>query len=213
MRTDSASNGGPPSSRFARVPHPGSPEAGVAVRREQETVKALTVALGRLRRGAAALKAENNELRAEVAAQRPKAAGRTDGAVPAAEVGQLAEIELPSGPLAPGAARMVIDHCLSGLVAPWILRDAELLASELVTNSVRHGDVESGTIALRMDLTAQTLRLEIENAGTAGVVEVRNASERGGRDGHGLELVEQLTTRWGVTRDHNTSVWLEMGRA
>ena len=58
--------------------------------------------------------------------------------------GLLAEIELPSGPLAPGAARMVIDHCLNG---------------------------------------------------------------------HGLELVELLTTRWGVMRDHNTSVWLEMERA
>ena len=127
--------------------------------------------------------------------------------------GQLAEIELPSGPLAPGAARMVVDHCLSGLVAPWILQDARLLVSELVTNSVRHGDVESGTIVLRLDLTAHTLRLEIENAGTAGVVELRSASRRDGRGGHGLELVELLTTRWGVMRDRNTSVWLEMERA
>ena len=66
---------------------------------------------------------------------------------------------------------MVIDHCLTGLVAPWILHDARLLATELVTNSVRHGDLESGTsIVLRMDLTAKTLRLEVENAGTAGAV-------------------------------------------
>jgi Histidine kinase-like ATPase domain len=127
--------------------------------------------------------------------------------------GRLAEIELPSGSPAPGAARMAIDRCLSGLVAPWILENARLLASELVTNSVSHGDVESGTIVLRVYLTDQTLRLEVENAGTAGVVELRSASRRDGRGGYGLELVEQLTTRWGVTRDHNTSVWLEMGRA
>jgi Histidine kinase-like ATPase domain len=213
MHTDSA-NGGPPSSRLARVPHPDSPVAGVAVRRQQEAVEALTVALGRLRRGAAALKAENNQLRAEVAAQRPNAAGRSGGAVPAAEVGQLAEVELPSGPRAPGAARMVIDHCLTGLVAPWILQDARLLASELVTNSVRHGDLESGTtIVLRMDLTAKSLRLEVENAGTAGAVTSRSVGRREGYGGYGLELVELLTTRWGVSRDHNTCVWLEMGRA
>jgi hypothetical protein len=213
MPADSASNGGPPSNRLARVPVPGAPEAVASFRREG-TVETLAVALGQLRRGAAALKAENNHLRAEIEALRPEANGRNTGGVSAPEVGQLAEIELPIGSLAPGAARMVIDHCLTGLVAPWILQDARLLASELVTNSVRHGDLESGTpIVLRMDLTAKTLRLEVENAGTAGAVTSRSVGRRKGDGGYGLELVELLSTRWGVSRDHNTSVWLEMGRA
>jgi hypothetical protein len=213
MPADSASNGGPPSNRLARVPGLDPSGAGASVRRE-ETVEALTVALGQLRRGAAALKAENNHLRAEIEALRPEANGRDTGGLSAPEVGQLAEIELPIGSLAPGAARMVIDHCLSGLVAPWILQDARLLATELVTNSVRHGDLESGTtIVLRIDLTAKTLRLEVENAGTAGAVTSRSVGRREGDGGYGLELVELLTTRWGVSRDHNTSVWLEMGRA
>ena len=161
MPADSASNGGSRSNRLGRVPSPG---------------------------GAAALKAENNHLRAE--------------------------IELPIGSMAPGAARMVIDDYLTGLVAPRILQDARLLASELVTNSVRHGDLEStSAIVLRMDLTAKTLRLEVENAGTAGAVTSRSEGRREGNGGYGLELVELLTTRWGVSRDHNTSVWLEMGRA
>lgn len=211
MPADSASNGGPPSNPCAQVPGLGPPEAGASVRRE-ETVEALTVAFGQLRRGAAALKAENNHLRAEIEALRPN--GRNTGGASGLEVGQLAEIELPIGSLAPGAARMVIDHCLTGLVAPWILQDARLLATELVTNSVRHGDLERGTtIVLRMDLTATTLRLEVENAGTAGAVTSRSVGRREGYGGYGLELVELLTTRWGVSRDHNTSVWLEMGRA
>ena len=204
MRTDSASNGGSPSDRLARVPQ-GHPR--------EATVEALTAALGQLRRGAAALHAENNLLRAEIEALRPEAIDPGSGDVSGLEVGQLAEIELPSGPSAPGAARVVIDHCLSGLVAPGILQDARLLASELVTNSVCHADVESGTIVLRMDLTAQTLRLEVENAGTADVVARKSAGRREGRGGYGLELVELLTTRWGVSRNHTTSVWLEMGRA
>ena len=174
----------------------------------------MTVAFGQLRRGAAALKAENTHLRAEIEALRPEANGRNAGGVSSPEVGQLAEIELPIGSSAPGAARMVIDHCLTGLVAPWILEDARLLACELVTNSVRHGDLWSGTtIALRLDLTAKTLRLEVENAGTAGAVTSSSEGQREGYGGYGLELVELLATRWGVTRDHNTSVWLEMGRA
>ena len=213
MPVDSASNGGSPSNHVARVPAPGPSEAGASVRRG-ETVEALTVAFGQLRRGAAALKAENTHLRAEIEALRPEANGRNTGGVSAPEVGQLAEIELPIGSLAPGAARMVIDHCLTGLVAPWVLQDARLLATELVTNSVRHGDLESGTtIVLRMDLTAKTLRLEVENAGTAGAVTSSSGGRREGYGGYGLELVELLATRWGVSRDHNTTVWLEIGRA
>ena len=69
-----------------------------------------------------------------------------------------------------------------------ILHDARLLATELVTNSVRHGDLESGTtIVLRMDLTAKTLRLEVENAGTAGAVMSRSVGRREGYGRCGLE--------------------------
>jgi anti-sigma regulatory factor (Ser/Thr protein kinase) len=205
MSTDSASNGEAASDRLARLPHP---DAGTPVRRNEETVEALTVALGQLRRGAAALKAENHELRAEIETLRRGATGRRGP-----EGGRLAEVELPTGPGAAGAARMVIDHCLGGLVAPRTLADARLLASELVTNSVCHGDLDSDTILLRVDLTAQTVRLEIENPGTAGVIASRSADREHGRGGFGLELVDLLTTRWGVSRDQSTNVWLEMGRA
>ena len=213
MPANSASNGGPPLNGLARVSVPGPPEAGASVRRE-ETVEALTVAFGQLRRGAAALKAENNHLRAEIEALRSEANGRNTGGVSAPDVGQLAEIELPIGSLAPGAARMVIDHCVTGLVAPWILQDARLLGQRARHQQRLPGDLESGTtIVLRIDLTAKTLRLEVENAGTAGAVTSRSVGRREGDGGYGLELVELLSTRWGVSRDYDTSVWLEMGRA
>ena len=47
----------------------------------------------------------------------------------------LAEVGIPADDAAPGAARMVIVHCLAALVAHRVARDAELLGSELVTNS------------------------------------------------------------------------------
>ena len=82
------------------------------------------------------------------------------------QFGQLAEIALPTGSAAPGAARMVVAHCLTGLVSERILLDAQLLVSEVVTNSLRHGEVSDGDIVLvRVYLAADTVRLEIVNRG------------------------------------------------
>jgi anti-sigma regulatory factor (Ser/Thr protein kinase) len=169
--------------------------------------------VGRLRRGAAALKAENHQLRAELAELQPRSRRRS-GDTPVRALGELAEIALPTGSGAPGAARMVAAHCLTGLVAPRVLHDAELLVSELVTNSLDHGELgEHETVLVRIYLTAKTLRLEIEDAGTAGVVAANRSGRSTGRGGFGLELLDLLAARWGVNRDHGTIVWFEMGRA
>ena len=128
--------------------------------------------------------------------------------------GRLAEVTLPNGSRAPGAARMVIAHCLAGLVSQRVLPDAELLVSEVVTNSMRHGELGDGdTVIVRVYLAAEAVRLEIENPGTAGVIASRPPARRPRRDGFGLELVDRLAARWGVDRAGATSVWLEMGRA
>jgi anti-sigma regulatory factor (Ser/Thr protein kinase) len=212
---DSSSNGGAPSRRFAPVSRPVAGGTAAAPDSEREaTIERLTVALGRLRRGAAALKAENHELRVELAGLQPAASGRRSGDAPSRGLGRLAEIALPAGAGAPGAARMVIAHCLTGLVAERILHDAELLVSELVTNSLDHGQLGDGdAVLVRVFLAAETLRLEIENPGTAGAVASLPAGRRSGRGGFGLELVDRVAARWGVSRGHNTNVWFEMGRA
>ena len=130
------------------------------------------------------------------------------------DFGRLAEVALPNGSRAPGAARLVIDHCLTGLVSQRVLPDAELLVSEVVTNSMRHGELGDGdTVVVRVYLAAETVRLEIENPGTAGVVAARPPGRRLRQDGFGLELVDRLAARWGVNRAGGTSVWFEMGRA
>jgi len=214
---DGSSNGGAPRRRLVRSRHSGaevtSAEPAPSGRQVQATIEGLTVALGRLRRGAAALKAENHQLRAELAERRPPS-GRRDSDRPGTQPGELAEIALPVGSRAPGAARMVTAHCLTGLVAPRVLHDAELLVSELVTNSWDHGRLdEYDAVLVRIYLTAKTLRLEIENAGTAGAVAARHSDRATGRGGFGLALVDLLATRWGVHRGHDTTVWFEMARA
>ena len=48
------------------------------------------------------------------------------------------EATLPAGPAAPATARAALTRWLSGHVPVEVLEDARLLASELVTNSLRH---------------------------------------------------------------------------
>jgi anti-sigma regulatory factor (Ser/Thr protein kinase) len=210
---DGSSNGGVPPAAAVRVSRS---RAGAQPARDAEraaTIESLTVAVGRLRRGTAALKIENRELRAEIAGLERSASGRRSGDAPAYELTRLAEIVLPAGVRTPGAARMVVAHCLSGLVTQRILRDAELLVSELVTNSIDHGQLDDGdSVLLRVFLATDTLRLEIENSGTAGVVAPNRAGRESGQGGYGLDLVELLAARWGVSRNRSTSVWFEMAR-
>jgi anti-sigma regulatory factor (Ser/Thr protein kinase) len=125
-----------------------------------------------------------------------------------------AEIVLPTSTGAPRAARTVIALCLAGLVAPSIVHDAELLASELVTNSLEHGELgDRDAVRLRVYLAPETVRIEIENPGIAGVVATRRPGGPAPTGGFGLELVDLLAARWGVSRNHSTNVWLEMARA
>jgi anti-sigma regulatory factor (Ser/Thr protein kinase) len=215
---DGSSNGGVPARRLARSRTVRSDATSVAPepydRRQQAMIEGLTVAVGRLRRGAEALKEENQQLRAELAEVRPLASGRRSGDRLNSELGRLAEVVLPTGSGAPGAARMVAAHCLGGLVVPRVLHDAQLLISELVTNSVDHGELdENDSVLLRVYLATDTVRLEIENAGTAGVVAGHRSKRPTDSGGFGLELLDLLAARWGVNRSHDTIVWFELRRA
>jgi anti-sigma regulatory factor (Ser/Thr protein kinase) len=202
---DSSANGGAPLSRAT----PAAPE-----RDRDAVIEGLTLAVGRLRRGAAALKAENHELRVELSGLQPATPSRRGDDAPIHQFGMLAEIALPTGSSAPGAARMVVAHCLTGLVSQQILLDAQLLVSEVVTNSLRHGELSDGdSVLVRVYLAADSVRLEIVNPGTAGVVAARPPDHGSARGGFGLDLVDRLTASWGVRRDSGTNVWFEMGRA
>jgi anti-sigma regulatory factor (Ser/Thr protein kinase) len=211
---DGSTNGGAPPSRAPHSGLVGTATSPAAHDRERNAaIEGLTLAVDRLRHGAA-LKAENHELRAEVAGLQPAAPSPRSDDVPIRQFGKLAEIALPAGSSAPGAARMVSAHCLTGLVSQRILPNVELLVGELVTNCVQHGELrENDTVLVRVYLAAETLRLEIENPGTAGVVASGPPGHRRRRRGFGLDLVDRLATRWGVTRAGSTNVWFEMRRA
>jgi serine/threonine-protein kinase RsbW len=95
-------------------------------------------------------------------------------------------------------------------VSAVVLSEAQLLVSELVTNSVRHaGSPVDAPVRVRADVSGGMVRLEVRDVGHGAPV-VRRARDRLGGRGFGLHLVDLLSTRWGVSGDHGTQVWFEL---
>lgn len=126
--------------------------------------------------------------------------------------GRLSETRLRIEVGAPGAARSIVARELDGRVAGAVLASAQLLVSELVTNSVRHsGGTSAQVIVLRVELTPTSIRLEVEDPGDANAVVLRPPDvESGG--GFGLNLVRALSERWGRERlaGGGACVWAEL---
>jgi anti-sigma regulatory factor (Ser/Thr protein kinase) len=96
--------------------------------------------------------------------------------------------------------------------APYVdetqLKAFELAVTEVVSNAVRHGGGDS----IRMAVTPKDgyMCVQVTDAG-AGLVPKPGALEADDNGGFGLFIVEQLTRRWGVTREDNrTRVWFEL---
>jgi anti-sigma regulatory factor (Ser/Thr protein kinase) len=178
------------------------------------TIDALGQAVCALRRGAAALKAENADLRTERDRLRSGRRGARAPAVVSTPARPLA-VRLPCDVRAPGAARIVVAQGLGDRVAAGVLQSAQLLVSELVSNSVRHsGAGAEDAVIVRVGLSRTLVRLEVEDPGRGGVIAPRPPDlDSGG--GFGLQLVQALSERWGLERvaDGGTLVWAQLPRA
>ena len=92
------------------------------------------------------------------------------------------------------------------------MRDVRLLISELVTNAVRHADLDAGdAIVLVIDVADQMLRVEVHDPG-GGFVPSTPSPDPARPSGWGLYLVAELADRWGVDSDERTRVWFELDR-
>ena len=89
-----------------------------------------------------------------------------------------------------------------------VLRDAQLLVSEIVTNSVKHSGSDE-PIRLRAWARPSGLRVEISDGGFGFEAGPRTAAgdHEGGR---GLLILEAVADRWGVSRDARARVWFEL---
>ena len=121
---------------------------------------------------------------------------------------QVGEATVACGPEAALAARTAVSRWLDGRGDAGFRDDACLLVSELVTNSVLHSDQPAGSpLHISGFAVNGVVRVEVEDRGR-GPVRRRAADPVGG--GFGLQLVELLAARWGVTHEHGTRVWFEL---
>ena len=122
------------------------------------------------------------------------------------EAGELRKT-LAAAPDAPAVAREAISFVGEDLPDP-MLQTARLLASELVTNSVRHGPTGTqSTIGLFVGVGRNRIRVEVSD-GSPNRPWPRTPSENGG---YGLAFVAALASRWGTGREGDRNVtWFEL---
>ena len=126
------------------------------------------------------------------------------------------ELELARDPNAPALARAELREALGGGAGEGDRATLTLLTSELVTNAVIHSVAGAGdTVGLRITTYPNRVRIEVSDPGSG--FEVGNLPSRP-RDfgGHGLVVVEGLSSRWGTTRAGSGAgfcVWFELDLA
>jgi len=142
---------------------------------------------------------------AELAAQLEEA--RNPG--PDAPVDRL-EATLPAGPAGAAKARDALTRWLDGQVPGDVLSDARLLASELVANSgsAEPPEGEESSLWFAAQLHDGALRVEVRDPSRA-----TPAAPTEFGDGHGLQFVEALASRWGVDHTDGTHLWFEVAAA
>ena len=122
------------------------------------------------------------------------------------------ELRLPHAPDAVPRARRALER-VSGSVDELTMRNAKLLVSELVTNSVRHVPAEmTDGIVLVIDRDAGHLRVEVRDHGP-GFAFRRRAPGQDPGSGWGLHMLSTIASRWGVDNDAGARVWFELDDA
>ena len=170
---------------------------------QSERPNGLTQPLSELER----LRAENADLRAENG--RLRSYRRDNQHVEGAE---LASVIIPLDGRAPGLARSVVVRCLAEHLVTPVLESAQLIVSEMVTNSVSHsGAPEGDDLVVRVHMWRGKCRLEVEDKGRDGMIEQQLPNRDSGA-GLGLSLVQMLSERWGVLRAPGgpTRVWAQL---
>jgi anti-sigma regulatory factor (Ser/Thr protein kinase) len=128
------------------------------------------------------------------------------------EVISRLHMRIKAGPEAAGEGRHALDR-LEGALDPAQLAELRLLATELLTNSIRHAATDDDWIALDAEIYANAVRVVVTDRGPGFEPEPspQPQLDRGG--GWGLCLVDRLADRWGVVRDGGTAVWFELDRS
>ena len=123
---------------------------------------------------------------------------------------RVIDLHLAARPESVPHARHALDD-LAGLASPASLEDARLLVSELVTNSIRHGNLSTAQdIWLRADLEGDTLHVEVRDPGGGFAAPAQDRGEGGARLGVGALPRRPPRRALGGRRDGSTLVWFDM---
>jgi anti-sigma regulatory factor (Ser/Thr protein kinase) len=199
--------------RFAHE-RPGPPaefeELQATCRRQTLVIDKLSDAISALRSDVNTLEAESADLRDENARIREHLPGPEIGA----EQSEMVEACLPLDVQAPAAARLIVADFLRERVTPRLFDTAQLIISELVSNSLRHNASPADqAVVVRVALERSTWRLEVEDAGGSGVLAPDPERAAAGR--LGMNLVQSLSECWGVEHaaERGTRAWAFLPRA
>ncbi len=126
-------------------------------------------------------------------------------------VSQL-NMQLRPGPEAASEGRHALDR-LEGSMATELLTELQLLVTELLTNSVRHGASTGEWIHLEVEIYANSVRVVVTDRGPGFVPPAEPQPHPDRPGGWGLCLVDRLADRWGVESNGETAVWFEVDRS
>lgn len=113
---------------------------------------------------------------------------------------------LPADLSSPRRARQFVDQVLHRWQRDGAIDRLALIASELVTNAVRHANTD---ITLELSADGDLLRLEVFDGGNGRPHFLEVAPDQPG--GLGLPIVEALASSWGVrSGEDGKGVWAEL---
>lgn len=117
-------------------------------------------------------------------------------------------LRLNPGPEAVPAARRALDG-LNGLIRRAVWEDLRLLVTEVVTNGVRHAS-DRGPVSVSVSVDDERVRVEVSDCGRGFSPAAAPMPRSDGSGGWGLQLVDRVASRWGVSVDGGTCVWFEL---
>ncbi|KUL32803.1 ATP-binding protein, partial [Streptomyces regalis] len=124
---------------------------------------------------------------------------------------------IPHDPRAVAISRRTLAHILTTHHLPTLIEPAQLLASELLTNALRH---TTGPAALKLRHSGRSFRLGAWDTDPTPPTENLSTSEGDDETGRGLHLIHAYADDWGWFqingpgadgRGHGKYVWCELG--
>jgi serine phosphatase RsbU (regulator of sigma subunit)/anti-sigma regulatory factor (Ser/Thr protein kinase) len=120
-------------------------------------------------------------------------------------------LDLPPTAESAGAAREALAP-LRERLGDAQLETVRLLVTELITNSVKHGEPGEAPVKVMVTVNDDAVRVEVSDAGPGFEPPPPRDQPLESPSGWGLYLVDRLAHRWGVNSGGSSAVWFELDR-